>query len=161
MAAVIPAKSRREPPDAKQFWALDLRRAGAGPQAWRRAFHTLVDPEIPILVLPSACAVPASKVLAQLLKERWQPAAGCVETQDQRLCCQPVPRKTNRVLDQVVGGQVWVRGIAVAKARGCELDLRLAIPATPPKGDGSAVLRHMQHGEMVGHGSLPAGIQNL
>ena len=43
MAAVIPAKSRREPPDAKQFWALDLRRAGAGPQAWRRAFHTLVD----------------------------------------------------------------------------------------------------------------------
>ena len=46
MAAIFSEKARREPrarpPDPKQFWAVDMPRAGAGPQAWRRAFHTLV-----------------------------------------------------------------------------------------------------------------------
>ena len=29
--------------DPKQFWAIDVKRAAAGAQTWRRAFHLLVD----------------------------------------------------------------------------------------------------------------------
>lgn len=53
MAAILSEKARREPrarppvgkaaaPDPKQFWAVDMPRAGASPQARRRAFQTLV-----------------------------------------------------------------------------------------------------------------------
>ena len=108
-----------------------------------------LNAEVMIRALPGADAVPAAEVLGQILNERRQSATSGVETQHQRLCCQPVARQTDCVLDHVIRCQVGIRGVAIAEPWGYELDPRLSIPAAPSQSDRRAVPRHVEHGAMI------------
>jgi hypothetical protein len=64
--------------------------------------------EVMVDVFPGAGALPTTEVLGQLLDERRQSLTSGVETQHQRLCCQPVAPQPDGVLDHVISSQLRI-----------------------------------------------------